>query len=245
MTAYSADPKVSVVTVCRNALQALQLTAASVRAQRYGDMEYIVVDGGSTDGTREYLESTGIADTYVSEPDGGIYDAMNKGVRLARGEWVIFMNAADSFAGPEALAGAMKAADAEADVVYGSVIRQQNDGSERLVEAGEARSGHRMFYCHQSALVRREWLLRFPFDTRHALSADFKQVKQMLAAGARFRRTDIPVARFDTGGISTRRRSEGLADNMRVVAETDGLLRGLPHILHLLPTYLLCRLRGR
>lgn len=245
MTVTGAHPKISVITVCFNALPALKRTVESVRAQSRRDVELIVVDGGSTDGTARYLADSGAADAFVSEPDGGIYDAMNKGVRMARGEWVIFMNAADTFATPDALSKLMAAAGEETDVVYGAVIRQEPDGSERLVGAGEPRSAHRMFYCHQSALARREWLLRFPFDTRHRMSADFKQVKQMLAAGARFRRTDAAVARFDTGGISTRRRSAGLADNMRVVAETDGLLRGLPHILRLLPTYLLCRMRGR
>lgn len=240
----SAQPIVSVVTVCFNAREALERTAASVHAQTYDGIEYIVVDGGSTDGTPELLRGGKLTRRFISEPDGGIYDAMNKGARLASGEWVIFMNAADTFASPDAVSRALAEAEG-ADVVYGSVVRREADGSERLMEAGEPRSAHRMFYCHQSAFVRRQWLLQFPFDTRHKLSADFKQVKQLLHAGARFRKLDFPVAEFDTGGISSRRRSAGLADNMRVILETDGLLRGLPHILHLLPTYLLCRLRGR
>ena len=92
-------PLISVITVCYQAAESLQKTILSVRQQYYQPLEFIVVDGGSTDGTRDIIaRHQDIITRWVSEPDGGIYDAMNKGVSMATGEWVIFMNAGDTFA---------------------------------------------------------------------------------------------------------------------------------------------------
>lgn len=235
---------VSVITVCRNCLPQLRQTLESVAAQRDADFEHIIVDGASSDGTSAFLRRE-FRGQWISEPDRGIYDAMNKGGRMARGEWVIFMNAGDSFVADDTLARLAPALAGDAGVVYGDVLKEGADGSLHLKKAEEPHSSHRMIFCHQSALARRSLLERFPFDTTHPYSADFKFFKTLWRKGCRFERVDFPVAVFDTGGVSNRRRSAGLADNMRVIRETDGLVRGLPHLLHLLPTYLLLRLRGK
>ena len=92
-------PLISVITVCYQAAEPLEKTILSVRQQYYQPLEFIVVDGGSTDGTRDIIaRHQDIITRWVSEPDRGIYDAMNKGVSMATGEWVIFMNAGDTFA---------------------------------------------------------------------------------------------------------------------------------------------------
>ncbi len=85
----------SVITVTRNNLVGLRRTHESLRIQSCGDYEWIVVDGASDDGTADYLKKTGA--NWVSEPDRGIYDAMNKGIARAQGRWLIFMNAGDEF----------------------------------------------------------------------------------------------------------------------------------------------------
>ena len=95
----------SIITVCFNAIQTLPATAASLAAQRGADYEWVVVDGASTDGTAEWVRAQGDAvSRFVSEKDGGIYDAMNKAVSMARGEWGYFLNADDRLADPEVLA---------------------------------------------------------------------------------------------------------------------------------------------
>ena len=97
-------PLISVITVCYQAAETLQKTILSVRQQYYQPLEFIVVDGGSTDGTRDIISRhQDIITRWVSEPDRGIYDAMNKGVSMATGEWVIFMNAGDTFAANDVL----------------------------------------------------------------------------------------------------------------------------------------------
>ncbi|MCM1110075.1 MAG: glycosyltransferase [Clostridium sp.] len=235
-------PKVSVVTVCYNDREGLELTVRNVARQDYPNLEYIVVDGGSTDGSRELLDRYASSITRsVSEPDCGIYDAMNKGVAMASGEFVIFMNAGDRFAADDVVCRVFAQAEARrGDVVYGDVIK-----GGVVKRAGEPKNCHRMFFCHQCCFGRRQLLLDTPFDTAHRMSADFKWVKSMIRQGRRFVRTDVAVADFDTSGVSNRCRSAGLLDNIRVVREMDTPAERLRLLPRLIFPYILCRLRGK
>ncbi|MCM1153471.1 MAG: glycosyltransferase [Muribaculum sp.] len=240
--------KISVITVTRNAAPLLKRTIESVSSQSYDDMEYVVVDGASSDESGAIIARSAGVDRSISEPDRGIYDAMNKGAALCTGEWVIFMNAGDTFASSDTVCRLMAYADAhpEADVIYGDVIRSAASSQEGTVKiASDTLKGHRLAFCHQSVICKRKDLIAMPFDTRHRYSADFKFFKSLALKGRRFRHVRFPVARFDTSGVSTTHRAQGIADNMRVIVEVDGLIKGLPSLLHLLPTYLVCLLRGR
>ena len=95
--------KVSVITVVYNDVEGLKRTIPSVLNQRSNDYEYIILDGGSTDGTLEYLSSLSIKGKIKSEPDTGIYNAMNKGLQMATGEYTIFLNSGDWFHSPDAI----------------------------------------------------------------------------------------------------------------------------------------------
>ena len=231
---------VTIITVCRNHAQELERTIRSVESQTWQEREYLVIDGASTDDTLDVIKAHEASITrWVSEPDQGIYDAMNKGVRMAQGEWVIFMNAGDTFASDDTLQRVFGSPQ-NADVIYGDVIKGE------LVKKAEApRNAHRMFYCHQSAFVRTRCLREFPFDIRHRMSADFKQVKQLYLSGKRFRQLDFPVANFDTQGVSNRNRSAGLYDNIQVIRETDRLWEQVRLLPRLWITYLICRIRGK
>ncbi|MEY4488264.1 MAG: hypothetical protein RIQ79_772, partial [Verrucomicrobiota bacterium] len=132
--------RVSVVTVCRNAGARLDATSASVAAQGRADCEWLVIDGASTDDTVPRAEHWRgrIAGPVriVSEPDGGIYDAMNKGLRLARGEWVLFLNAGDGFADGDSLARLLEVATADRVMVTARIrLMDSRDGF--TAEAGE------------------------------------------------------------------------------------------------------------
>ena len=231
---------VTIITVCRNHAQELERTIRSVESQTWQEKEYLVIDGASTDDTLDVIKAHEASITrWVSEPDQGIYDAMNKGVRMARGEWVIFMNAGDTFASDDTLQRVFGSPQ-NADVIYGDVIKGE------LVKKAEApRNAHRMFYCHQSAFVRTRCLREFPFDIRHRMSADFKQVKQLYLSGKTFLQLDFPVANFDTQGVSNRNRSAGLYDNIQVIRETDNLWEQVKLLPRLYFTYLLCKIRGK
>ena len=231
---------VTIITVCRNHAQELERTIRSVESQTWQEREYLVIDGASTDDTLDVIKAHETSITrWISEPDQGIYDAMNKGVRMAQGEWVIFMNAGDTFASDDTLQRVFGSPQ-NADVIYGDVIKGE------LVKKAEApRNAHRMFYCHQSAFVRTSCLREYPFDIRHKMSADFKQVKQLFLSGKRFRQLDFPVANFDTQGVSNRNRSAGLYDNIQVIRETDRLWEQVRLLPRLWITYLICRIRGK
>lgn len=237
-----SQPRISVVTVVFNDRDGLARTIDSVAAQQWGAKEYIVVDGGSTDGSRELIEKrSDVIDRYVSENDRGIYDAMNKGAAMATGDFVIFMNAGDTFAAPDVISRVFAVEGAsEADVVYGDVVK-----GEVVKGAGEAVNSHRMFFCHQSCFARREALIDEPFDINHRMSADFKWVKTMIKQRRRFVKTDVAVAVFDTGGVSNRNRSAGLADNIKVVGEMDSFTEQLRLLPRLIVPYIICRLRGK
>ena len=233
-------PTVTVITVCYTAKEALKTTMRSVFAQRYDALEYVIVDGASTDGSVELIkQSANKVDHWVSEPDNGIYDAMNKGARQASGEWVMFLNAGDEFANEDVLRRIFEH-DIQADIVYGDVVK---DGI--VKEAEPPHAAHRMFFCHQSCLTRHSCLLQTPFDTTHKLSADFKFFKQMYRERKRFKQLHFPIAVFDTGGISNRKRSMGLKDNMRVIAEVDDIQTQIRLLPRLYFVYLLCKLRGK
>lgn len=233
-------PKITVITVAYQAKEALKVTAESVFNQRYEPLEYIIVDGGSTDGTVELIESFGNkVNQWVSEPDRGIYDAMNKGVRMATGEWIIFLNAGDMFAKNNVLARIFFKTP-EADVIYGDVLK-----NDHIKKAEPPHNSHRMFFCHQSCLTKRECLLDYPFDTNHKMSADFKFFKLLFKKNKRFLQVNFPIADFDTTGISNTKRAEGLMDNIKVINEVDGLYEKSILLSRLYFVYIMCKLRGK
>lgn len=236
------NPKLSIVTVCRNVLPDLQRTAMSVKEQTFTDYEYILIDGASTDGTVGWLQAQdGVS--WISEPDRGIYDAMNKGVRMAKGEWVIFLNAGDLFYDSDVLAKAVPFLQDGYGLVYGDISKEHN-GREFVKCAEEPHNAHRMFCCHQALFTRAELLLATPFDIRHTFSADFKFVKQMYLRGIAMRHIPVVVARFDTHGVSSRQRTDGLEDNIRVIQELDtSLLQRQCFIFRLRFTILWSKLR--
>lgn len=235
------------VTVVRNAPEALRTTAESVLSQTYPNIEYVIIDGASTDGTADYARSLGDkVDTLISERDKGIYDAMNKGVSVATGEWVIFMNAGDAFYATdtvEKVFGEDKYSGF--GVVYGDVVKKNAEGELIVKKAGVPHNSHRMFFCHQSAFYRRSELLIEKFEITYRMSADIHQVKRLWKKGVKFRQIDLPIAIFDTGGVSNTKRSDGLQENIYIVRELDGFFDRLRLLPKLYVPYWMCRLRGK
>ena len=121
---------ISIITICYNAASDLEKTIKSVRAQVFNDYEYIVVDGGSKDATSEIIKSNAdVITKWVSEPDKGIYDAMNKGIRMATGDWVIMMNAGDVFADSDVLQNVFAHVISDKiTFLYGDTLSKQKNG---------------------------------------------------------------------------------------------------------------------
>lgn len=228
------QPLISVITVCFNCREMVGKTLASVAEQDFDDFEFVVVDGGSTDGTLDKVkEYGGRVDVMVSERDRGIFDAMNKGVRLSSGRWIVFMNAGDTFAGSDTLSRVAKAvATADADIVYGDQYLDRG-GEYKLKEALEPANRHRMYFCHQSAYVKREVLERFPCPLDIRLAGDYLFFKQAFLVGYRFKHVAEPWVIYDCTGVSSCNRMKVLRENIRIVNQHDSLLdrlRFLPRL---------------
>lgn len=205
--------KISIITVCFNDLAGLKKTLPSVFAQKWsGETEIIVIDGGSSDGSAEFIKkySDEIA-FWCSEPDKGIFNAMNKAVSHATGDFCIFMNSGDCFASDDVLAKIFNDATGEiknADIISGSTFYQKND---KTIDFGVAPKDvtFAFFYNktlqHQSTFIRREWLLKYPYDESFKIVGDIKfWIQSLIFGNAKYAKTSVPVANFDLAGCEAR-----------------------------------------
>ena len=203
MSPSEGQPLVSVVTVVRNDPEGLARTIDSVASQDYPKIEYLVIDGASTDETPEVLKShQEKVSRWISEPDAGIYDAMNKGARLASGEYVCFMNAGDSFAASDTVTR-MFVPPPTSELVWGDCLVESAKGEEydpaRVVIP---RLHRQMTVCHQSIFTRRIALLGRPYDTSFRIAADYDFLCERILAGASWEYRPVPVSRINDKGAS-------------------------------------------
>ncbi len=205
------DVKVTIITVVYNAVDKIGPTIESVLAQNYGNVEYIVIDGASADGTVEVINRyRDRIDAFVSKRDKGIYDALNKGVDLATGDWIGIMNAGDVFASNDVLERVFSRSDAVADrdVVYGDAIAFW-EGAEKYVKSPTSVDGLAKgpTYRHGASFVRREIHKKYKFDLSKSdklgFALDYEQIYRMYKAGCRFSRVDVPVVKYEIRGAST------------------------------------------
>ncbi len=209
-------PLVSVIIVCRNPGPALRTALGSVWQQQDTGHEVVVVDGASTDGTREWLaEQSGRLGAWVSEPDGGVYDAMNKALRLARGDWVLFLGADDRLADARVLSDASpNLHPSEAGVVVGEAT--YDDG--RVYPPGGAHTAvRRNFVHHQAAFYRRAlFTTHGGFDPKLPTRADYELNLRLLQAGVRFQTMPRRIAICGSGGLSDNGRWSGYREEISV-----------------------------
>ena len=205
--------KISVITVCYDSAKTIGHTLRSVREQKHGDIEHIIVDGGSKDNTLEVVAAEGphVA-KLVSERDNGIYDAMNKGIRLATGEVVVFLNADDFYKDVNVLARVVAVMQAEQlDAVYGDVefFRSgQQDSVARRYNSGRFtanRLGWGWMPAHPALFVRRALFERYgAFRTDYRIAGDFEFVARVFQhADLRHRHLPEVLVRMQMGGVST------------------------------------------
>jgi glycosyltransferase involved in cell wall biosynthesis len=214
-------PKVSVVTVVFNAEKYLEATICSVLGQDYPHLEYIVIDGGSTDGTldivRKYADRISC---WRSEKDQGIYDAMNKGLRLATGAWISFMNAGDAFHSADTLTKVFSVPNNGSTVIYGGVEIRYPD-FKRIEQPGKpGRLWQGMQFSHQSAFTEVGYQRAHPFNAANRIAADLEFFYEAYLAGAGFLRTEQIVSSVLTGGLSEGNRVR------TILASRDAVCKG-------------------
>lgn len=197
----------SIITINYNNQVGLQRTIESVVRQTYNDYEFIVIDGGSTDGSVEVVNDFKDRISYwVSEPDNGIYHAMNKGVAQAHGDYCIFMNSGDSFYDNKVLE-MVSVENPIDDVVVGIVIDEKN----RIVTPSPHKGQLTMYHLysssipHQGSFIKTELLKKYPYDEDLKISSDWKFFVQVLIMNnGSIRYLDKIVARYDIEGVSSK-----------------------------------------
>jgi len=196
------NPLISVIVVCRNPGPRLREALASVWEQRDVTVDVVVIDGGSTDGTPAWLqEQRARLGALVSEPDRGVYEAMNKGVRLAHGEWILFLGADDRLIDPGALAEASRTlGDMSASVVVGSARYEDGRGYPFATARHAIR---RNFVHHQAAFYRRNvFAAHGAFDAQLRYQADYDFNLRLLHGGIVFHPLDLTLTTCGRGGLS-------------------------------------------
>jgi len=201
-----SDITFSIVTVCKNPGASLWVTQESLQRQTYGNFEWVVIDGVSTDGTLEQLKLHPGVTTLVSEPDAGIYDAMNKGVRRAKGDFVFFLNAGDTFFDCTVLeqVAAMLALH-PSDVLYGDAWIVEGEEKTFLRKHDRVDKIYLVTatITHQAVFAHRDLFhVVGEFDTRFKLKADHDWIVRCWNAGKTFRYLPIAMVRYPNDGYS-------------------------------------------
>lgn len=225
----------SIITINYNNVAGLRKTIDSVLMQTYSDFEYIIVDGASTDGSKEILEqlqhSKGAGNiafplTIISEPDSGIYNAMNKGIRLAQGDHLQFLNSGDYLTSPTILEQVF-AISTTADVIYGNCIDVLNTGATTKWKVPQNVTAYFLWHSmisHQASFIRRtlfDSVGMYREDLKYASDWEFF-LKAFVLHNATTKYVDLYIVYFDRGGISSdpANSTEMFAERKRVFAET-------------------------
>lgn len=228
--AIPTNPKLSVITVVYNNVKDIERTILSVIQQTYNNIEYIIIDGASTDGTlniinnyKEYIH------VLVSEPDRGIYDAMNKGINLASGDYLLFMNSGDEIYEPTTVERIFNTSY-NADIYYGETI-MINDNLEVLGERRHKIPEHftwksfkyGMSISHQAIYVKKN-LAGFYDTERYQLSADIDWILKIAKRASKIVNTEMYVAKYLVGGMSKKRHLQSLKERYFIFNEYYGYL---------------------
>ena len=229
----------SIITITYNASQWLERTIQSIISQSYSHIEYIVIDGNSTDGTLDIIKKyqSSIA-RWISEPDEGLYDAMNKGLKLASGDYVWFINAGDTLYSENTVQEIVNMINGKnpPDIIYGEtaiVDTQGNPLGMRRLKAPENltwksfRMG--MLVCHQSFLVQRT--IAEPYDLQYRFTGDYDWcIRNMRKAKIIFN-THLILSRFLEAGLSAENRKKSLKERYRIMCANYGKIQ--TQILHI------------
>ena len=225
----AGQPILSVITVVYNNVSDIERTLLSVLNQTYQNIEYIVIDGASTDGTLDVINKydNRIA-RIISEKDKGIYDAMNKGLKMASGNYVIFINSGDEFFDTETVAAVFASAD-DADIYYGE--------TEMINAAGQSLGQRRhkaprkftwrgfkygMSISHQAIYIKRSIIE--PYDSRYQMSADIDWILRAAKKAKSIVNVNRYVAKYLVGGMSKTKHRISLTERFNIMKEYYGLL---------------------
>lgn len=208
--------KVSILTINLNNKAGLEKTMQSVFTQDFSDYEYIIVDGGSTDGSKELIESnsTKIA-RWISEKDNGIYNAMNKAIKLAKGEYCFFLNSGDYFTGNEVLSSTFSQ-NIQTDIISGNVLKLRDSGKWNRVKSHESVNLLNLLkhsLPHQASFIKRQLFDSIGYYTEeYRIISDWEFfLKALVVNQSSYTHIELDIAYFLLDGISSQKSSVSLA----------------------------------
>ncbi len=223
------NPKLTVITIVYNNARDIERTLLSVLNQTYTNIEYIVIDGASTDGTLAIINSYNDRITkHISEPDKGIYDAMNKGLTIATGDYVLFMNSGDEIYSQQTVAQVFAAAT-DADIYYGEteMINAQGESLGQRRHKVPAQFTWRSFkygmsVSHQAIYIKRA--MAEPYDPQYQLSADIDWIIRAAKKAKTIVNVNQYVAKYLVGGQSKAKHRQSLQERFAIMQKYYGLL---------------------
>jgi glycosyltransferase involved in cell wall biosynthesis len=196
------NPLISIITVVYNGASTLEQTILNIINQTYKNIEYIIIDGGSTDGSVDIIKKYEDKITYwVSEPDKGIYDAMNKGIKLATGDWINFMNSGDCFYDNSVVFSILPYLSENNDVLYGDTILK--NCKKKFKQYSLSKLKRHMPFCHQSCFVKSDIYQNCYFDLTYKYCADYKFFYNLYINGYKFARLPLIIVTYDENGVSS------------------------------------------
>lgn len=204
--------KITIVTITYNDIENLKCTVESVLKEKTDEIEYIIIDGASTDGTGDFLKTLKDEEiVIISEPDNGIYNAMNKGIRMAEGQWIYFLNSGDYLL-DGVIQRVLGTLSPEADCIYGDVYLSLIYDNKRYfklekasssIEIEQLRKG--MQCSHQAIFCKRDVLERMNgFDETFKTAADWELILRIKLQSYIFKYIGIPIAIYDKTGVSSK-----------------------------------------
>lgn len=221
-------PKISIITVNKNNAESLEKTIHNVLGQDYQNLEYIIIDGNSSDKSLSLIKKYDFKIAHwISEDDNGIYDAMNKGVKLATGEYICFINSGDFLYSKDTVKRVSKYCKENYDLIYGTVcdiideftVSSIEDYSNfklavkhnpelrkainyRIIKRNKDTLWMGHIFCHQTLFARKKLLLKYPFNTKKKIVSDFEFVYKAYNESAKMKKMKLVIAAVQRGGLS-------------------------------------------
>jgi len=223
-------PRISLITIVYNDVAGIEKTILSIINQTYRELEYIIIDGGSTDGTIDIINKYKDRITrWLSEPDNGLYDAMNKGLSLASGDYVWFINSGDQVYATDTIDKMVRSSDIPPDIYYGGTIVIDAEGNE--IGDRRLKPPHRlswksfkkgMLVCHQSVVVRRS--IAPEYDLKYRIAADIDWIIRVTKNARTIHNTGQVLSRFLEGGLSRVKVKQGLKERFAIMSRYYGIV---------------------
>lgn len=244
-------PLFSIITVTFNAAEVLPPTLQSIKEQTFVDFEHLIIDGASRDNTLYVARNAGIEQMIIhSEPDKGLYDAMNKSIARAQGDFLIFLNAGDSFASPNSLYRIAALASDDVDIIYGQtqIVNNQREviGMRHLsapthLSPESFKQG--MLVCHQAFIPRRSIVPLY--DLTYRFSADYDWcIKCLKVSRKNAYLGATPIVSFLTDGLTNKYHKKSLKERFDIMCKNYGTLTTILLHISFIPRYLLRKIKS-